>query len=245
METAIAVAIIAALVSVGSVAATVYVAVLQHRFTRARDRETREEALERLVSRYREPLLLATFDLQSRCYNIVRKDFLSYLRAGTPEEQRYVKNNTIFVLSQFFGWVEALRVDVQFLDVGDVARARTLNRLLDAVRSALATDSDPDPRLRIFWGHQRAIGELMLIPRGDGAHDSPRYCVGFAEFSARLDENEHFRRWFERLAQDLDVLASDPNPSRRLRSTQHALIDLIAFLDPPPGRLPVEQLTKA
>ncbi len=37
---------------------------------------TKEELLEEVMGRYREPLLRAAFDLQSRLYNIVEQGFL-------------------------------------------------------------------------------------------------------------------------------------------------------------------------
>lgn len=228
-----------------SVIATVYVAFLQQRFTRARERESRDVALARVVSRYREPLMLAAFDLQSRLYNIARKNFLGYLRAGREEDKRYARENTLYLFGQFFGWVEALRVDVQFLDLGDVARARQLNDLQDQVRGSLASDEHQDTRFRIFWGKQRAIGELMLLPAGDAASpDAPRRCMGFASFSARLRDDPEFERWFVQLDQDLVSLAESPGEATRLVATQHALVDLITSLDVQ-RRLPEKQLTKA
>lgn len=210
-------------------------------------RQQREDQLAELVGRYRDPLLLAAFDLQSRLYNIVRNNFLAYLRAGAEEDDRdYARSNTLFLFAQFFGWTEALRVDVQFLDLGDLDRSRRLRECLDAVRAVLATDRLPDQRLRVFWGRQRAIGELMLRDRsGERGAAVPRECIGYAAFSRRLNTDDDLASWLRRLGEDLGSLADDRefNPIR-LVQTQHALIELIDFLDDPPVRFPVHLRTK-
>jgi len=74
---------------------------------------------ERVLSRFREPLLRAAYDLQSRLYNIAAQDLLTaYLRFGEPEEAAYVINNTLYLTAQFFAWNEIIRRDIQFLDLG-------------------------------------------------------------------------------------------------------------------------------
>jgi hypothetical protein len=220
--------------------------------------QQRKEKLEALVSRYRDPLLLAAVDLQSRLYNIIRQDFLAYLHDAVVDsthgdgydsdgaDRDYVRDNTVFVLAQFFGWVEALRVDVQFLDLGDVEQSRDLRLRLDAVRTVLADDQLPDQRLRLFWGQQRAIGELMLLPRAaDPAGNSARECLGYARFVDRLHTDRAFASWFARLGTDLDSIAHDPTADwTRLTLMQHALIGLIDFLDQEQIRVPADRRTR-
>jgi hypothetical protein len=64
---------------------------LQDVLERRRQQASKEELLEQVMSRYREPLLRAAFDLQSRLYNIAKQSFLSrYLHRGNPAEQEYV-----------------------------------------------------------------------------------------------------------------------------------------------------------
>jgi hypothetical protein len=59
---------------------------------RQRQQASKEEQLEQVMSRYREPLLRAAFDLQSRLYNIVKQHFLgSYLNRGSAAEQEYAR----------------------------------------------------------------------------------------------------------------------------------------------------------
>jgi hypothetical protein len=81
MSVAVLVALISAGVAVCSAAVTTYTTVrsirLQHTLTLQRARLDRQEAGEDLVRRYREPLLLAAFDLQARIHNIVESGFVA------------------------------------------------------------------------------------------------------------------------------------------------------------------------
>jgi hypothetical protein len=53
------------------------------------------------MSRYREPLVRAAYDLQSRLFNTLRQDqrgFLAkYVVGGDPKEQEYARENTLHV----------------------------------------------------------------------------------------------------------------------------------------------------
>src|SRR3954470_11845467 len=85
---------------------------------RNKRQEDKDDEVERVMSRFREPLIRAAYDLQSRLYNIVTQGFLTvYWVNGTEEERDYVVNNTLFLIAQFFGWNEIIRREVQFLDL--------------------------------------------------------------------------------------------------------------------------------
>jgi hypothetical protein len=160
-------ALLVALLSVVlSARATQETARLQDKLERRRQQATKEELLEQVMSRYREPLLRAAFDLQSRIYYIVKQDFLArYLHQGSLAEQEYAWRNTLFVLAEYLGWVEILRRGVQFLDLGDVERNRRLVGRLEAIGTILSTDRQyPDSAFQLFRGQQRAVGELMMDP---------------------------------------------------------------------------------
>jgi hypothetical protein len=255
VNSALTIALISATVSLlgaaytaGSARAT---ARLQHNLNVRLDEVTRQrirqEQLAELVSRYREPLLLAAIDLQGRLYNILRYGFLPFVRAQDDEDRDYARHNTAFVLAQFFGWVEALRVDLQYLDPADTQDGRDLRRCLDNIRRILATDSIRDRRLRIFWGHQRAIGELMLATQQDDpATPGRRHCLGYAAFVHRLRHDAEFEAWFTRLIADVDSIAADASfDPERLTKTQHALVDLIDYLDPHCVRIPEDRRSRA
>jgi hypothetical protein len=201
-----------------------------------REQASNKSRLEQVVNRYRDPLLYAANDLQSRIYNIVERDIVSVLRTGDEEQASYVVNSTLFLVAQYLGWVEAIRRGVQYLDLGDDERTRVLVHLLEMIRRSFSSRHlYPESPFHIYRAQQRAIGELMLRARLDGhSGDMLWSCRGYADFCEKLERRPDFKSWFTRLNCDVHGLADDQKTSRaRLVGLQHALIDLIDFLDDP------------
>lgn len=243
MSAAVLVALISAGVAVCSAAFTAYTTArsirLQHTLTLNRARLDRQQASEDLVRRYREPLLLAAFDLQARICNIVEGDFVArHTGSSDPEERQYARTSTLYRVGDYFGWIEILRRGLQFLDLGEEERTHELVERLDIVSHTFSnTEWFPTSVFRLFRDEQRALGEIMLEPI-EG--ELRRYqCIGFATFVERLEKDSGFARWFERLGTEIDNLG-DPAPGQldRLIELQHALIQVIDFLDPEGLRFP-------
>ena len=192
------------------------------------------------MSRYRDPLLRAAFDLQSRLYNIVEQSFLTdYYSSEDAEARHYACENTLYVIAEYLGWVEILRREVRFLDLGDELSNRKWVLRVDAIRHTLLTD-DYEPVLRLFNGQQRAIGEIMAEPAANAAQagEGRLQCIGYAAFVARQSDPE-FARWFAQMRTDVGVLAGEPEGHLdRVVALQHELVELIDFLDPEHTRLP-------
>lgn len=241
MQPEVFIAIGSAVVSLLSVLFTTIsarrVTVLQYRLEEERHRQTKAELAEQLLSRYREPLLWSAHALQGRLFNAVRPGFLNdFLHCGDPDDERYTRDYTVYVLAEYLCWVEIIRRDQQFLDLGDVERNKRFFGFLDRI-TYIAAALDTPAQLRLFRGQQRAIGELLLVRVEDG--DGSRYeSMGYAEFCERLDTDSRFASWFTRLRADVDVIAAaDYDGNRRLVRMQHELIALIDFLDPDQARL--------
>ncbi|MGQ4516294.1 hypothetical protein [Streptomyces sp. DW26H14] len=201
-----------------------------------------------LMDSYGASLAWAAFDFQGRVFNILRGHVVdsvpgrgvgyltSFLRAGTEAEAEYARRSTVFVLAEYLGWVEILRRDVQFLDLGSSVTNRSVMAQISKVGHALSTISPQSNALRLFRAEQRAVGELMVHPDGEPRR---RRCLGFAEFCARLDQDEVFRGWFQRLLDDVDALAADTGPAMwRLEDVQRQLVLLLDLLDPRAERFP-------
>ena len=173
---------------------------------------------EDLLTRYREPLAAAAFDLQSRCWNIVKNNFFE--KFGR-EHERFpdAQMTTLFRFAQYFGWAEILRREIQFLSFPEEEDTRRVAELLSQVATRLAS-SDDDESLMIWVDEQRAIGERMIVPHEGGVH-----CMGYAEFCDAYDDC--FARLFTRVIDDLDA----PPAKARLRDAQQALCDLVGALD--------------
>ena len=202
---------------------------------------SKAEQAQEVLDRYREPLLAAAYNLQSRLYNIVHQHYLTvYLRCGDPDQERYARDYTVYVLAEYLCWAEIIRRDLRFLDLRSEEDNRELVRKLDATHRAIGGEELPQA-LRLFRGEQRAIGELMMIATGDPG--SARYeSLGYVEFCTRLEDDPVFAKWFHRLRSDIDQVAASKRSERsRLIVLQNKLIDLIEFLDPDGLRLPANR----
>jgi hypothetical protein len=72
--------------------------------------QTKAEQAEAILSRYREPLLGAAHNLQSRLYNAVQNGFLArYLGGKDPERARCARDHTAYVLAEYLCWAEIIR----------------------------------------------------------------------------------------------------------------------------------------
>jgi hypothetical protein len=209
---------------------------LDFELERQRKQEDAAEVAQRILHMYRDPLLDAAQNLQSRSFNIVANGYLaSFLHCGVPEEERYAREYTVFAIAEYLTWVEIVRREVRFLDLGDEGKNRELMALLMKTQLTIQSDKLRGP-FRIFRGHQRAIAEVMMVPTG--ATEGPRSeCLGYASFRDRLDEDPDFRGWFDRLLADVDKLVIRDQDDRVIQ-LQHDLVDLLDHLDPKMLRIP-------
>jgi hypothetical protein len=208
-------------------------------------RARRAQALD-LMGRYRDPLLWSVHDLRYRVRAIINEDFLArylvdandaILGSGDNFMRLYARRHTMFVLAEYLGWVEILRRDVGFLDLGDRHRNRELVELMSVVRRVLFAD-DFNPVFHVPTGHQRSVGELMIVP--DNAATGQGRCIGFATFCQRLDNDRDFAAWFERIEAGIVEYAHHPEQGvNRLAELSARLSDLIEFLDPDLTRFPL------
>jgi hypothetical protein len=173
---------------------------------------------EDVLTRYREPLAAAAFDLQSRCYNIVKLGFFE--KFGTDHERfPEAQTTTLFRFAQYFGWTEILRRDIQFLSFPEDEDTRGVARLQSSIARRLASSDAGEP-LMVWADEQRAIGERMIVQEHDKV-----LCMGYARFCEEYDAC--FASLCRRLLDDLD----DPSSAARLRDVQHLLCDLVGTLD--------------
>lgn len=250
MSSAIVVAIISGAVSLAAAGVALLssrgVARLSSELEERRRLATKQEQIEALRARYRDPLLAAVFDLQSRLYNIVAQDFLGryvHERCGGDSACTYAIENTLHLLAQYLAWVEIIRREIQFLDLGEeIANRRWLHEL-EGVRDTLARD-DIDPALRVFRGEQRAIGETMTLVLQEPGDGRAPESIGYGEFVARR-EQPGFKRWFEQLEADLHTLAREPDGHlERIMLLQRSLVDVLDLFDPECRRFPAERRSR-
>jgi hypothetical protein len=212
-----------------------------HELERRRDMDRKIDEAERVLAQYRDPLLDAAHTLQGRLHNIMRQSYFArYLTCGDPAEEQYARDYTLFAIAEYLCWVEIVRRELRFLDVGDVDHNRKLLAHLTKIQLTFQTDRLASP-WRVFRGRQRAIAEVMMVPTSAG--EGPRSeCMGYAAFAHRLHTEEEFASWFQQLNADIDVVArSTESENIRLIQLQRDLVDLIDFLDPKAMRVIREQ----
>lgn len=199
------------------------------------DRVKRLSESEILVAKYRDPLLLATADLQSHLHNIYQRRLLSDYHQNRSKKD-YVDFWTPYVVGQYFSWVYILRRQVQFSQFSTDKNNKKLSDALDAIQKSFSTDyytlSDLDEALFMLWrGQQMAIGEIMTVTEGEEL-----FCMRYSAFSSNY-KSDTFQRWFEPISEGITRLVdehSHPNhlPGNRLRRVQHRLLELMDILDP-------------
>jgi hypothetical protein len=229
--TALVVASLAAVASVG--AAVLGVRAQQQSGVVVAERAATERAQARL-DRYQEPLVRAAFDLQSRLYNILERDLL----ATGATNRDYIEKSTVWLLGQYFGWVEILRREAQFLALPTADDRAKVQRLLGGIARACSSDSlGSGAELQIQRSEQRALGEVMVIEGRDAAGGPRSDCIGYAAFSEAVDDPASpVHRWYAPLLPEVWPAGGMPNV--RLVHLQHALINLVDAIDPDEIRFP-------
>lgn len=234
----------------GSVVAAVLAAYTSARQSRANERlehlrqeleleaHRREATIDRaflaadVLTRYRQPLAAAAFDLQSRLFNLVKLDFVNKW-GGSHQMADEAYSTTLFRLCQYFGWSEILRRDIQFLSFPEDKDTRQVADLQARIEQCFLTDSY-GVELMIWRDQQRALGERMIV-----AEDGTTHCMGYARFCETQDDM--LRGWRERLKRELP----DESALMRLRDAQHHLCELVRALDPTEIRYPADVLNPA
>ncbi|RZS29820.1 hypothetical protein EV193_11874 [Herbihabitans rhizosphaerae] len=239
------VSLVSAVVAVsGAVLTAVLGAVFEHR----RRRGDREYERRGLASRYSDPLLRAAAALHARVGWFLawldgketaaeRDGDASILPLGERGED-YALFESLFRFANYLGCVEIMLQEVHFLDLGSRKRNKRLAELLAGVQVALSYDGDDlGPVFQLRGGEQRAIGETV-IERPEAGEGRPR-CLTYIAFRAKWDDEPGFRRWLQPVLEDIKRTIVEPAAVKgRLRRLDHALSDLIDFLDPKHVLLP-------
>lgn len=246
--TAIIAAIVAVISATISISGQMRVARLADRLAKQREAASREAQTAAFMSKYRDPLLRSAIDLQSRLFNIRQNRIFQDFDQRGLSEQEYLINNTLYVLAEYFGWVEILRQEIQFLDLGDFELNRCLNERLTSITKAFGTNQfngkgNIDSTFQLFNGEQRAIGEIMMKLRSTDQRLGYE-CIGYAAFVQKMRDPD-FVCWFIKLKDDLNLMIKESKiGGERLVLIHSRLIDLIDFLDPDYVRVPLKYRTK-
>jgi hypothetical protein len=191
---------------------------LPSRLTWQREQRVKRE---KLLSQFRDPAIRAISELQSRLFaillNVAECGNYGYLKRHGHEE--YYILSTSFLVAQFCAWVEILRREGAMLDYSEL-----ITRLERATQSL----SHGIEGFQIFKLEQREIGERML-----SVSESPGpLCMGYAQFVDLLRGDNVPACLAELRARVLHLMEHPIAEMIRLVRIQHAMIDLIEFIDP-------------
>lgn len=191
----------------------------------------------RHANAYSEPLAHAAYDLQSRLFNILRKDFSGFLAGDDDRSRAYALENTAFLIAQFFCWSELTRQRVRFIELATPEATAELRALQDRLHSEWGSDT-MHPPLRIFAGEQRALGEALIVGDGEAAR-----CMGYAAFLSAFPLGRN--ALVDALRKDITALPTTLRTAEaRLTKVQHSLIDMLDLLDPTKRRFPPSSRSK-
>lgn len=201
---------------------------LSHELENEREARLEEQSAIKAAERVYEPLAQAAAELQSRIFNIVESGWLG-VQKRYESHGDYAATSTAYLFAQYFGWIEARRQAV-LTSSGEGGRDIAVQRVIDGVLAVLRRSEGSEGFL-FFTTEQRAIGELMLtweIHTETGVRIP--HIMGYAAFTERYAQDEDFYRWFGPVLSGLHLVAQGDNT--RLVAIQHALVKLIAELDP-------------
>jgi hypothetical protein len=120
--------------------------------------QDRREA-RRVLQAYRQPLLGAAFELQSRLHNILAQEFQrDYLDSPDPQRRAAAIDTTLYVLAQYFGWTEIIRREIQLLRFPRSGETQAIALLARGISEAFLSD-EYGTALMIWRVEQRGIGE--------------------------------------------------------------------------------------
>ena len=226
MNTPLVVSIVSAVVATGSALFTGWnargIEVMKARL--AAEKEAAEKTSQ--IDVYRAPLSTAAYDLQSRLYNIIKKNLIgAYVDKGDVMARTYVIQNTVFVIAQFFCWAELARQKIHFIEMPSAEATQRLLRLQDRLQWEWSTDTIA-PGFRIFAGEQRAIGEALIV--GEPGYTT---CMGYGAFLQAFPEGAN--RFIVSLRAEVMALNGGLGGAEiRLTRLQHTLIDILDVMDP-------------
>jgi hypothetical protein len=220
MDTAVVIALIALAGSLVSTIVTVFGAPAL---------QARHDA-KKVLDNYREPLIAASFELQSRLYNILRLSFVEkYIKAEETSKRDSALESTLYVFAQFFGWLEIIRREVQYLRFSRNRKTREIGQLIRDIGETFLSDAY-GLQFMIWRVEQRGIGERMVE-----SADSQMKCLGYASF---IEKRSTMEEWLAPLGNDLENL--QVGGGQRLTELQHMLVKLVRQLDDKQKRYPFE-----
>jgi len=229
--------------------------------------------MDKLVKKYRNPLLLASIDLQSRLWNMFQGRILDTYRdykssKSTENRTIVVKGNgqqeqlpargmvgerngrregilthTMFLIGQYLSWTHIMKRQIQFLRFSTVEDGQNVFRTLEAIQNVLSTS---DYNMKKEEGLEPFMlwrAEQEAIGEIMTDYANDPICIMYSEFTRKFEDDKKFTKWFCTIREDFETLADLTNQMHRHGSKGHRLWHLQHLLVDLIQRLDVEHVT--
>jgi hypothetical protein len=183
--------------------------------------------------KYATPILRAAEELRRRLENMINHiDAIEKQGWLSHEPPGYYYYSTLYVVGQFFGWLQILRRTVVYLDFTTTKETQKFERFLQAIEKGF-TDPDLLQGTGVSYGPPadgdrwiysfglQAVGDRMIISDAD-KHRTIDYASFHRQFTQQ--SNDEFRQWFEPLEKMFHGLKANDVRFRRMVAT-HAILN--------------------
>jgi hypothetical protein len=184
----------------------------------------------KLLSNFTTPLLRSAETLERQVNNVVRNAEKDWY--GTSD---YYRLSTLYTFGEYLAWVKLIERRFGFVFVEYSRAGRQLDARLNGFFGAMSSfryfrwcDDDAIERSAVPRRMFTAMGEVMLVPDGDG-HAG---VMEFSDFCVRYVNDEQFQRWFHDLDSFLRSVPEDAFRWDRLIVAGANLRALVSTLDP-------------
>ena len=185
-----------------------------------RRRTESSESAKRFVDEHLDPLLKAADELVGKLRSLAAEDFKSLhdVDPGTARSENRDFSSLIFLMAKLWANIEMIRREGLSVSIVKDVRGQRLQGFMGCIESRRARIVD-----RIS---QRAVGELMLTRRNDGA--APETIL-FIEFVRLIENDPEAQRWLSPLTHTLSRTRHTSERQRLLRYgiVIHAMIDTL------------------
>ena len=157
--------------------------IYQEYLRRSKDKRSARE----IVDRHIDPILKSSDELVGKIRSIAQSDFSNLNKADDPKglsfEEWSPYLDIIYLFAQFWSWIQILRIESLFVNIGADERGLKLLSFFRAIESTKT-------RL-VARSWQRAIGETLLKATPNGLR-----TLTYPEFVENFLSDEKFRRWY-------------------------------------------------
>ncbi len=150
-----------------------------------------------LVDRHIDPILKSSDELVGKIRSLSQSDFTDLNKAQRPSDFSFEAwapyLDIIYLFAQFWSWIQILRIEGLFVNIGADERGKKLLiffRALESTKTRLVARS---------W--QRAVGETLLK-----SNQNALGTLTYPEFVDSFLSKEEFRRWYKPLISVLENL---------------------------------------